>query len=121
MSFFVELAQLGNNIDIDIRIKQKGGSFTVSVLPAMHGLTIPVIVTGTPEELDGGFLSAISLPVKEAMGLVVNADDFSDEVRLKQETESKKPDKKKAAAITKEPVPVEVNAASNSSEPTLFD
>lgn len=64
-------------------IKRNGSEMIVSVLPRVKDLKdeaakklVPLVVSGTPDELDKGFSAAISNPIQEATGLLVNMKDF---------------------------------------------
>lgn len=78
--FFTQISQLMNReADITLVIRKNEGQLTVSVLPKSSGLKdeaqnhiVPLTVTGTPEELDTGFLPAICRPLQKVAGLLSN-------------------------------------------------
>lgn len=82
--FFTQINQLMNQgIDITLVVRKKEGQLTVSTMPKSNGLKdeaqnhiVPFIVTGTPEELDMGFIQAICGPVQKATGLLTNMSSF---------------------------------------------
>ena len=55
------------SVDLTIVIRKTNGQLTVSTLPKSNGLKdeaqnhiVPLTVTGTPQELDTGFLQAVT-------------------------------------------------------------
>lgn len=85
--FFTQINQLMNQgIDITLVIRKKEGQLTVSTLPKSNGLKdeaqnhiVPLTITGTPEELDMGYLQAVSQPIQKAIGLIVNMSQFEEQ------------------------------------------
>ena len=85
--FFTQINQLMNQgIDITLVIRKKEGQLTVSTLPKSNGLKdeaqnhiVPLTVTGTPEELDTGYLPAICQPLQKATGLIINMSRFEEQ------------------------------------------
>ena len=66
-----------------IVIRKTNGQLTVSTLPKSNGLKdeaqnhiVPLTVTGTPQELDTGFLQAVTRPIQKACGLISNMAQF---------------------------------------------
>lgn len=87
MEFFKQLAAIGN-IDMTIRIMQKNDKFTINVMPGSGSSTMqPIVITGTPDELDNEFVNAIVPQVNEVAGLVHNIDS------VKKNLSNKKDDK----------------------------
>lgn len=76
MSFFKELSQISEGLDLTIRIKGKNGKLTVSVLPDSIDKVQPLITTGTPEMLDEKFFDSIRQPLTDAHQVVVNREEF---------------------------------------------
>lgn len=82
--FFQHIDQLmTEGIDLTLVIRKTQGQLTVSLLPRMNGMKdhaqnhlVPFIVSGTPIELDTGFLNAICRPVQRAAGLLTNMAQF---------------------------------------------
>ena len=62
---------------------------------------VPLLLKGTPEELDGGFIEAITTPVQQQAGLLTNIKQFEEAnaaAAKKLEEAKKKPEPKKAEA-----------------------
>lgn len=74
MNFFTQLAALGQGMDVNLRIKGKNGRLTVSVEPQMANVSrlTPLVVSGTPEELDEGFIAQFDGAISAAKGLESN-------------------------------------------------
>ena len=71
------------SVDFTIVIRKTNGQLTVSTLPKSNGLKdeaqnhiVPLTVTGTPQELDTGFLQAVTRPIQKACGLISNMAQF---------------------------------------------
>ncbi len=68
--FFTQINSMMNqSVDITLVIRKKEGQLTVSLMPKANGLKdeaqnhiVPLTVTGTPQELDMGFLPIFSNP-----------------------------------------------------------
>ncbi len=88
MFFFKEISGLiPEGTELTVTIKRVGNEMIVSVLPRVKDLKdeaakklVPLVVSGTPDELDKGFSAAISNPIQEATGLLVNMKDFEKSV-----------------------------------------
>ena len=57
--------------DLSINIRRVNSNLTVAVVPRRSGVKdgeriVPLILNGTPEELDAGFLQAVGTPVHKA-------------------------------------------------------
>ncbi len=82
--FFTQINQMMNqSTDITLVIRKKEGQMMVSAMPKSNGLKdeaqnhiVPFTVTGTPEELDMGFIRAICQPIQKATGLLTNMSNF---------------------------------------------
>ena len=82
--FFTSISQMmTESVDLTLVIRKANGQLTVSTLPKANGLKdeaanhiIPLTLTGTPEEMDAGFLQAMAQPVRKAMGLISNMVEF---------------------------------------------
>lgn len=82
--FFTQISQLmTQGVDLTIVIRRKENELMVSTLPKSNGLKdeaqnqiIPLTLTGSPAELDAGFLQAIAQPIGRATGLIVNLEQF---------------------------------------------
>ena len=70
--------------DLSFSIRQVNNRLTVAVMPRRTGLkgeaggvkSSPMVLNGTPEELDAEFLQAISTPVQKAQGILTNLETF---------------------------------------------
>ena len=81
--------------DLSFSIRQVDNRLTVAVMPRRTGLKgeaggqiVPLVLNGTPEELDAEFLQAISTPVQKAQGILTNLETFekqAEQVREKRE------------------------------------
>ncbi len=87
--FFTGLSELIQEGQIiNLTLMKKGGRLLVSIMPKVRDMPdatvnklIPLNVSGTPVELDQGFLPAVSHPVGERFGLLTNADAFSENTK----------------------------------------
>jgi PRTRC genetic system protein E len=89
MNFFQQLAQAGTqNVDLTMRIMQKDGKLTINIMPGAKSVTIkPILVTGTPQELDAEFFKTIAPGVSEITGIITNIEDVKKDAE-KQKTNS---------------------------------
>lgn len=69
--------------DLSLAIRKDGCKMTVSVLPKSSGVKdsakdqiVPLVVSGSPEELDEGFLSIVTKPVETVCGLLSRIEEF---------------------------------------------
>ena len=67
--------------DLSINIRRVNNNLTVAVVPRRSGVKdgeriVPLILNGTPEELDAGFLQAVGTPVQKAQGILTNLEMF---------------------------------------------
>ena len=94
-----ELIEAGN-FDINLAIhKPFAGKLAVSVLPKAPGLNLkPLVITGTPEELDAGFVSELMAAGKAAAGLSTNLQEFQATVAVEKDTVAKDMKKKTVKA-----------------------
>lgn len=84
MFFFKEISGLVSaGVELNITIKRSGENLIVSVMPRVTNLKddaakrlLPLVVSGTPDELDKGFSSVISAPIQSAAGLLGNMKEF---------------------------------------------
>lgn len=82
--FFTAIHQMmTENVDLTIVIRKANGQLTVATLPKSNGLKdeaqnqiVPLTVTGTPQELDAGFLQTVTRPMQKASGLIANMVQF---------------------------------------------
>lgn len=98
-TFFGSLAEITSRTDLNLTIKTKDGIMSVLVMPKA------ITMSGTPAELDGGFLEAISKPFTKAEGLTVNAPKAETVAKPAAATkqEAKKTSEPKPASAPKEP------------------
>lgn len=88
--------------DLSINIRKVGEQLVVATLPRNNNLKdearsyfTPLTVTGTPMELDAGFLQAILQPIQKASGLLINLEQFEKQAAAtasKAKTEKPKAD-----------------------------
>lgn len=104
MNFFQKLEQQFPDADLNIRVKTKSGSTTVSVLPVSktENDIEPIIITGTPEELDAEFFNLIAKPIETTKAAIVNLEEQQKSVKEATET---KPAPKPAATKGKDSKP----------------
>lgn len=109
--FFTQINQLMNQgIDITLVIRKNEGQLTVSTLPKSNGLKdeaqnhiVPLTITGTPEELDMGYLQAVCQPIQKATGLITNMSQFEKQAeKAAANSKASKELKDKAAKEAKE-------------------
>lgn len=82
--FFQSIYQMiTESTDLNINIRKVDNSLSVAVMPRRNSLKedirqnmVPLIVNGTPAELDMGFLQAIVQPLQKVQGLLANAENF---------------------------------------------
>lgn len=94
--FFTQISQLmTQGVDLTIVIRRKENELIVSTLPKSNTLKdeaqhqiIPLTLTGSPAELDAGFMQAIALPMQRTTGLLVNLEQFEEQA-AKASKESK--------------------------------
>lgn len=99
MNFFTQLATLGQGMDIVLRVKGKNGMLTVSVEPQHANVSKlkPLVLTGTPEEMDDGFIGQFDGAVTVARGLSSNLEEVKkDAADLASSTEKQASSKKEA-------------------------
>jgi PRTRC genetic system protein E len=110
MNFFQELAKLlGGNAMV---ITAQGGDqhMTLSILPKstkdkVECKIVPLIMNGTPVELDQGFFSAISIPINGAMEALNNIEAFNKSVAESIKRPEKVPPKKVEVSTSKQKEP----------------
>lgn len=96
MNFFQQLAADGK-VDLSLRIYSKDGKLTVNIIPGTgNDKILPIIVTGTPEELDAEFFTTITQQVKEVTGIVSNIDQVKKHAEKLVDDEKKKVEAKKS-------------------------
>ena len=106
--FFTAIHQMmTESVDLTIVIRKTNGQLTVSTLPKSNGLKdeaqnhiVPLPVTGTPQELDTGFLQAVTRPIQKTCGLISNMAQF--EAQADKAAASSKAAKEAKSKETKE-------------------
>ena len=88
--------------DLSINIRRVNNNLTVAVVPRRSGVKdgeriVPLILNGTPEELDTGFLQAVGTPLQKAQGILTNLETFE-----KQAEQAASQSKAARSAVEKE-------------------
>ena len=80
--FFQTINQMiMSGTDLSINIRRVNNNLAVAVVPKHSGVKggdaiVPLILNGTPEELDAGFLQAICTPMRKAQDILTNLTSF---------------------------------------------
>lgn len=82
--FFQSIHQMiAAGTDLSINIKRGDNKLTVAVMPKRANLKdeaqqlmVPLILSGSPEELDAEFLRAITTPIQKVQGILTNLETF---------------------------------------------
>ena len=82
--FFQQIYQMMTpDIDLTLVIRKTEGQLTVSALPqskelkdASSNKLVPLLLNGSPQDLDTGFFAAVVQPMQKACGLISNAVEF---------------------------------------------
>lgn len=106
--FFTAIHQMmTESVDLTIVIRKTNGQLTVSTLPKSNGLKdeaqnhiVPLTATGTPQELDTGFLLAVTRPIQKTCVLISNMAQF--EAQADKAAASSKAAKEAKSKETKE-------------------
>lgn len=106
--FFTAIHQMmTDGVDLTLVIRKANGRLTVSALPKSNGLKdeaqnhiVPLTVSGLPQELDAGFLQAVTSPIQKAAGLISNMARF--EAQAEKAASESKASKEAKAKETKE-------------------
>lgn len=88
--FFQSIYQMMSaGTDLNINIRRTDGKLSVAVIPKRTTLKdeagqaiVPLILNGTPMELDGQFLQIITTPLQKAQGILTNLETFEQQARL---------------------------------------
>ncbi len=88
--FFQSIYQIMSaGTDLNINIRRTDGKLSVAVMPRRTTLKdeagqaiVPLILNGTPMELDGQFLQIITTPLQKAQGILTNLETFEQQARL---------------------------------------
>ena len=111
MDFFQQLATAGaGKTDLTMRIMEKNGKLTLNIMPGAGSSSMqPILVTGTPAELDAEFFTSIAPQVVEISGLVTNIGEVKKELEEKKAAPAKEKNataEKKDESKSKKKVPV---------------
>ena len=97
MFFQTIYPMLSAGTDLSINIRRVNNTLCVAVMPRHMGVKdesgknlVPLILNGTPEELDAEFLKTITAPVSRALGMLTNLETFekqTEKVSAKGKTE----------------------------------
>lgn len=100
MELFKKLASELPGVDISITLKEKNGKYTVSVLPCIGNKAgiQPIIVTGTPDELDEQFIELIKLPMIETSAAIINLEEHKESTKVSEKVKEEKPKTEKTKA-----------------------
>jgi len=87
--FFQSIYQMMSaGTDLNINIRRTDGKLSVAVIPKRTTLKdeagqaiVPLILNGTPMELDGQFLQIITTPLQKAQGILTNLETFEQQAR----------------------------------------
>lgn len=101
MEVFKKISEmLGEGSTLTITIAKKGEELVVGILPgnslvkdSAKNRIVPLNLTGTPDELDNGFIEAITAPISKTSGLLTNMASFEkakDEAEKKSKMEAEK-------------------------------
>ena len=113
MNFFQQLAMQSGGVDMTIRIMTKNNTMTLNIMPGSGSSTTkPLLITGTPSEIDQQFFETVIPGYEEVKGLVTNLDEIKKEAEEKKEVPKKKDEPKKHKKTVKEEAKIE--------EPQLF-
>lgn len=76
-------SMLGDGDSLSITITKKGDNLITSILPKKADLSdtgkdhlSPLVISGTPEELEDGFIDAVITPIQQAAGILTNMREF---------------------------------------------
>lgn len=104
--FFEQIYQLiSTGTDLSINIRRMNDKLNVAVMPRNNSLKgerqqhmVPLVLSGTPDELDREFLQAVMTPVRKALGILTNLEAFEKAAeKTASQAKSAKP------AVEKEP------------------
>ncbi len=76
-------SMLGDGDSLSINIMRKGDQLVTSLIPkkadlkdTAKDLMKPLVISGTPEELEAGFIDAVAQPIAKATGILTNLQEF---------------------------------------------
>lgn len=86
MGLFNDLAEmLVNGQQLTINVRKEGDGLVVSTMPVISGVKdkaveniVPIVMNGTPDEFNDGFIDALRNGLPKAAGLVANIKEYED-------------------------------------------
>lgn len=111
MGLFKEMSELlGDGQQLTVTLRKVGQSLAASVMPDVSGVKdkaveniVPIVLEGTPEEFDEGFVEALKQGIPHAAGLVSNIKEYEESVEnAKKATEMAKKAKDEKEKAKKE-------------------
>ena len=100
MEFFTNINALATKCKkINLTVVEKGGKLTVGFYPDMDKEAVDenlkmVVLTGTPQELDGAFFSSIQPATEKVIGLVSNIEEVEKSIEEAEKEAKKENDRK---------------------------
>lgn len=95
VNFFTEVGSLLEDKEsIEVKIQRTGDELTVLLVPKIKGKTATITMSGTPEDLNDGFMEQLTIPVEKIKGLVSNAAEVKIEDAEEEEEEEGSDEKK---------------------------
>jgi PRTRC genetic system protein E len=107
VNFFTELFPLLEEKEsIELKVQRTGDELTVLLVPKIKGKTATIVLNGTAEELNDGFMDQLTIPVDKIKGLVSNAAEVKiEDVEEKEEEEEEEGEEKKQKPEGKKAAP----------------
>ena len=111
MEFFKSLSEmLSDGQQLTITLRREGQELVASIMPCLTGVKdkavdniVPIVINGTPEEFDDGFIETLKNGLPQATGLVANIKDFEESVETaRKATEMAKKQKDEKDKLKKE-------------------
>jgi PRTRC genetic system protein E len=111
MGIFKSLSDiLADGQQLVLTVRKSGSELVVSVMPDTSGVKdkaveniVPIVLNGTPEEFEEGFIDALRNGLPQVTGLVSNIKEYEESVELaKKATEMAKKEKDEKAKNKKE-------------------
>jgi PRTRC genetic system protein E len=96
IKFFTDMETLLEGFDLTLTLAKKGELLSLSVLPVAKckddakSNIRPLLLTGTAQELDEGFIDAITAPLKRVSGIILDIQSFEEGLQKLEEESSAK-------------------------------